>query len=357
MRLVFFSFKHRYRKKELNNFLATRIYGKYFILNLGGPLKYFVAKILMFLKIGKAISCDGRPLIPDKSKGINFWMRGTTLNIPISLWSLNNNYVSIDNPILQEKKVFQIFPLNIKKTMIQDDLKIVYMSKININTNTEEKNIWEKYKIQLLEDFSLIDNKVLWEKIFPNNNLEIYKDILIKLQQHGYDPQKKFAEESKNEIKKYLLYKKLKLLLRFEIIKNLKNIFDDKFNLIGDDWSFYAFNSMPSISNIKKIKNMYMGNICLDIGSMLGSVSLYSRSNQIIESGGLIIQNYQNDSKKIWGGLHEKILFNNLPDLISLIEKLLNNKKYCFTLLQEISENFRCSDKSIEKSLDKIYYT
>ena len=100
---------------------------------------------------------------------------------------------------------------------------------------------------------------------------------------------------------------------------------------------------------------MYMGNICLDIGSMLGSVSLYSRSNQIIESGGLIIQNYQNDGKKIWGSLHEKILFNNLPDLISLIEKLLNNKKYCFTLLQEIFENFRHSNKSIEKSLDKIF--
>ena len=82
MRLIFFSFKHRYRQKELNNFLNTRIYGKYFILNLGGPFKHFIAKILLFLRIGKAISCDGRPIISDKSKGINFWMRGTTLNIP-----------------------------------------------------------------------------------------------------------------------------------------------------------------------------------------------------------------------------------------------------------------------------------
>ena len=50
-----------------------------------------------------------------------------------------------------------------------------------------------------------------------------------------------------------------------------------------------------------------------------------------------------------------KILFKNLSDLITLIEKLLDNKKYCFTLLQEISENFRHSDKSIEKSFDKIF--
>jgi len=328
MRLIFFSFKHRYRQKELNNFLNTRIYGKYFILNLGGPLKHFIARILLFLRIGKAISCDGRPLIADKSRGINFWMRGTSLNIPSNLRNLNNNFVTINNALFQEKKVFQIYPINIKKTQIQDDLKIIYVSRISIETNLEEKNIWEKYKTQLIEDFSLIDNKKFFEKIFPDNN---------------------------NELKKFDLYKKLKLLLRFEIIKNIKLRFDKKLNLIGDDWGSLSFNSLPSIYNIKKIQNLYKGNICLDLGSMLGSISLYSRSNQIIESGGLIIQSFQSDSREIWRNVHDKILFRNLSDLISLIEKLLDNKKYCFTLLQEISENFRHSDKSTEKSLDKIF--
>jgi hypothetical protein len=100
---------------------------------------------------------------------------------------------------------------------------------------------------------------------------------------------------------------------------------------------------------------MYKGNIGLDLGSLAGSISLYPRSIQIIESGGLIIQSTQNDSKKVWNNLHNKISFNNLSDLISLVEKLLNNKKYCFSLLQEISENFRQSDKSIEKNLDNIF--
>ena len=340
MKLVFFSFKNRYRRKELNNFLATRFCGKYFIIDLSGPFKYFFAKILMFFKIGKAISCDGRPLITDKNKGMNFWMRGTTINIPISLWNLDNNYVTINNPILQNNKVFQIFPINIKKTVIENDLKIIYMSRVNIETKPEEKYIWEKYKTQLLEDFSLIDSKAFWKKIFPNNSTKIYEGILTRLHNHGYDPKKKISEESTNEIKKYLLYQKLKLLLRFEIIKKLKALFGDKFNLIGDDWNSHSLNSMPSISNIKKIKNIYKGNICLDIGSMLGSVSLYSRSNQIIESGGLIIQNYQNDSKKIWKNLYDKILFNNLHELISLIKKLLNNKEYCSTLLKDVHDNF-----------------
>ena len=328
MRLIYFSFKHRYRQKELNNFLNTRICGKYFILNLGGPFKNFIAKILLFLRIGKAISCDGRPLISDKSKGINFWMRGTTLNIPNDFKNLNNNFVTIDNPFIENKKIFQMYPINIKKTQIQDDLKIVYMSRIDINANTEEKNIWDKYKVQLIEDFTLIDNSDFWKKISLN---------------------------CKDEIKTFNLYKKLKLFLRFEIIENLKKIFNKKLNLIGDDWIVFPFNSLPSNYNIRKIKNMYKGNICLDLGSIEGSISLYPRSIQIIESGGLIIQSIQSDSKKVWKNIHNKILFNNLSDLISLIEKLLDNKNYSFTLLQEISENFRHSDKSIEKSLDKTF--
>ncbi|MAH02911.1 MAG: hypothetical protein CMI70_03920 [Candidatus Pelagibacter sp.] len=328
MRLIFFSFKNRYRQKELNNFLNTRIYGKYFILNLGGPFKNFIAKILLFLRIGKAISCDGRPLISDKSRGINFWMRGTTLNIPNDFKNLNNNFVTIDNPFVQNKKIFQMYPIKIKKTQIQNDLKIVYMSRIDIASNIEEKNIWDKYKVQLIEDFTLIDNSNFWKKISLN---------------------------CKDEIKTFNLYKKLKLFLRFEIIENLKKIFNKKLNLIGDDWIVFPFNSLPSNYNIRKIKNMYKGNICLDLGSIEGSISLYPRSIQIIESGGLIIQSIQSDSKKVWKNIHNKILFNNLSDLISLIEKLLDNKNYSFTLLQEISENFRHSDKSIEKSLDKIF--
>ena len=328
MKLVFFSFKHRYRKKELNNFLATRIYGKYFILNLGGPFKHFVAKILIFLKMGKAISCDGRPIVSDKSKGINFWLRGTTLNIPSDLKKLNNNFVHIFNPLFEENKVFQIYPIKIKKAQIQSDLKIIYISRVNIETSFEEKIIWEKYKNELIENFSLIDNKDFWEKIFQKDS---------------------------DKYKNFNLYKKIKLLLRFEIIKNLKKIFNKKLILVGDDWKSLSFDTHPSNYYMKQINKLYSGNICLDLGSIEGSMSLYSRPNRIIESGGLIIQSIQKDSKEVWKNLHNKILFNNIPELISLIEKLLNNRKYCSALLQKISENFRYSEKSIEKSLDKIF--
>ena len=328
MKLIFFSFKHRYRQKELNNFLKSRTFGKYFVLNLGGPFRHLIAKLLIFLRIGRTISCDGKPLITEKSRGINFWMRGTTLHIPEDLKKLNNNFVTINNPLVQDKKIFQIYPIAIKQTQIRKDYKIIYISKIIIEANAEEKRIWEKYKIQMMEDFSLIDSKIFWEKIYTKDN---------------------------NKLEKYFLYKKFKLLLRLEIIKNIKVMFDKKLHLIGDDWNLFSINSSPSNYNVKQIKKLYEGNICLDLGSMLGSVSLYSRSNQIIESGGLIIQSFQSDGKKMWGDLHDKILFKNLPDLITLLEKLLNDKNYCSILLQEISENFRHSDKSIEKSLDRIF--
>ena len=283
---------------------------------------------MIFLKIGKTISCDAKPLIPDKTKGINLWMRGTNLDIPNDLKKLNNNFVTIDNPFIQNQKIFRLYPINIKKTHIQDDLKIIHMSRINIDTSAEEKNIWDKYKDQLIEDFTLVDNNDFLKKISLNHN---------------------------DEIRMFNLYKKLKLLLRFEIVENLKKIFGNKISLIGDDWSAFHSDSLPSIYNIRKISRMYKGNIGLDLGSLAGSISLYPRSIQIIESGGLIIQSTQNDSKKVWNNLHNKISFNNLSDLISLVEKLLNNKKYCFSLLQEISENFRQSDKSIEKNLDNIF--
>ena len=139
------------------------------------------------------------------------------------------------------------------------------------------------------------------------------------------------------------------------ISKLIAQLANKELDLIGNDWNFYSFNSLPSNYNIKKNNNIYKGNICLDLGCIEGSSSLYSRSNQIIESGGLIIQSFQSDGKKIWGDLHDKILFNNLPDLINLLEKLLNDKNYCSILLQEIYKNFADSNKSIEKSLDKVF--
>ena len=60
---------------------------------------------------------------------------------------------------------------------------------------------------------------------------------------------------------------------------------------------------------------------------------MYSRPNLIIESGGLIIQNKQLDSKEIWGNLSDKILFNNLDSLEKLINRYLQDSSLCEKIL------------------------
>ena len=46
MNLIYFAFKYRYRFKDLNNFLKSRIYGNYILLNFSGPFKCIQGKIL-----------------------------------------------------------------------------------------------------------------------------------------------------------------------------------------------------------------------------------------------------------------------------------------------------------------------
>ena len=326
MKFVFFAFKHRYRYKDLNNFLYSRLYGKYLILNLGGPLKYFIAKILLKLKFGFAISCDARPLIKNKKSGINFFIRGTNLNIPSNFRQLENNYVSIKNPFREEKNIFQIYPIDITNSKINDEPKIIFISGVNIDLDDQQKDLWEKCKKEVLNDFTILDKKSFWEKYLKEN---VEENIFV-------------------------FYRKFKLLIRYEIVKYLKKKFNEKFILIGDDWKNYSIKSLSSDFNTNYTKNLYKGNICLDFGSAEGSSSLYSRSNGIIEAGGLLLQSKQSDAKNTWGDLEDKIIFKNLNDLEIIIDKLIRDKNLSNEILFDISNNFKNSKSLIERNFDQM---
>tara|TARA_B100001027_G_scaffold186672_1_gene139236 strand:- start:56 stop:1048 length:993 start_codon:yes stop_codon:yes gene_type:complete len=326
MKLIFFAFKHRYRYKDLNNFLHSRVYGKYFLLNLGGPFKHLIAKILLKINFGFAISCDARPLIKSKKSGINFFIRGTNLNIPSNFRHLDNNFVSIKSPFKKEKNIFQIYPLNINHSKINNQPKIIFIGSASIDINDQQKILWKKCKKEVLSDFTILDKKNFWEKYLDKNSI--------------------------GDIFNY--YKQFKLLLRLEIVKYLKNKFNERFILIGDDWTSFSINSLSSNFNPNYIKRLYKGNICIDFGSAEGSSSLYTRSNGIIESGGLILQSKQIDSMDIWGSLENKITFKNYNDLEIIIQKLLNNQHLSKDILSDISKNFENSKSLIEKSFDQI---
>ena len=333
MKLIFFSFRANYRKMLFNNFIQNNIYGKYIVINLGGPIKHYIAKFFLFLGIGKGISCDGNPLISNISKGINFWSKNS-LHLEENKKKMDNNFFSINNSHISKNNIFQIYPVKILKSKLKKNPKIIFVSRIDTNVTPEEKNIWDINKDRLLENLHLIDDQDYWNK-----------NIL----------------DTTNEKIKFSVYLKLKLLLRYEIIKSLKSKFEEQMVIIGNDWKDYPIKSMtsPEIGskeyNQKNISNIYKGNICLDLGSLVGSISLYHRSLQIIEAGGLIVQSTQYDSKEVWGSLSDKIIFNNIKEAILMIEKILYNEKYSSDLYNEIYYKFNKSEKLMEQSLDKIF--
>ena len=327
MNLIYFAFKYRYRFKDFNNFLKSRIYGNYILLNFGGPFKYYLSKILILLKIGRAISCDGQPLIRNKSQGYNFFIRGTDFNIPSNLVDLDNNIVAIKHPLLENNKIFQIYPINIKKTKMNDDIKIIFMSSIKLETNEKEFLFWKTHKEKILSNFAILDDKYFWQNNLANKNLF--------------------------EINRF--YRITKSLLRFEIVTYLKKIYDKKFVLIGEDWRKYSIDSLESDFDIKKNKIIYKGNICLDTGSLEGSSSLYPRANQIIESGGLIVQSYAFDASEHWKDLKQDLLFKNFDELRNIIDKLINNLELSNILLDKISKHFKNSSISMEETLNRYF--
>ena len=296
-------------------------------LNLGGPFKYFIAKILLKINFGFAISCDARPLIENKRSGINFFIRGTNLNVPSYFKHLDNNFVSIKNPFKEEKNIFQVYPINIALSKINQNPKIIYIGSVNIDIDNQQKTLWEKCKKEVFNDFTILDKRSYWKKYLGESNI---KDIFV-------------------------FYRKFKLLLRYEIVKNLKKKFKEKFILVGDDWKNHSINSLSSNFNPRYTRKLYKGNICLDFGSIEGSSSLYSRSNAIIEAGGLILQSKQIDSKNIWADLENKIIFKNFKDLEIMIDKLINNVQLSNKILLNTYNNFKNSKNLIEENFDQIF--
>ena len=266
-------------------------------------------------------------MIKNKSQGYNFFIRGTDFNIPSNLVNLDNNIVAIKHPLLENNKIFQIYPINIKKNKMNDDIKIIFMSSIKLETNEEESLFWKTHKEKILSNFAILDDKYFWQNNLANKNLF--------------------------EINRF--YRITKSLLRFEIVTYLKKIYDKKFVLIGEDWRKYSIDSLKSNYDTKKNKKIYKGNICLDTGSVEGSSSLYSRATQIIESGGLIVQSYAFDASEHWKDLKQDLLFKNFDELRNIIDKLINNLELSNILLDKISKHFKNSSISMEETLNRYF--
>ena len=327
MKYLIFIFKRRFRQETLNNFLSVKKIKDVQILNLSGPILYFLGKFLYFFFKSKKIifiSCDGLDYLYRESNSINLWMGGTTYKIPDKYRKYKNNFVSASTLFTNESKLLTFFPTNINQVKMNNDYKFVYISE---NRNVENQNslkIWKENKDQFLNDLSLIDDMKFWKKTIDINN------------ENGQS-----------------FYIDIKSLIRFELVKVLISTLKDKFILVGSNWKKYYPNALDNNYSVKYIENLYRGNICIDFGSKNSEKCIYPRSCKIIESGGLLFQGINKDSKEIFKNLFDKTCFISLQDMKEKISFFLNNSDQIDNFLITQQKNFE-TDEFNYKTIKKV---
>lgn len=322
-KIVILLCKTNYRKNNLNNFYRFLILKKYIIIPFAG-IFFYIGLFLAKLNIFKVISIDADPKIT-ADKGFNFWLSGTVNKIPKNLFSLKNNMVNMKSVFNDEDKIFQLYPIFKFKKEEQSELKIVYCSSYKIIRPDLSIKIIRKFEEDLKKKLIFFDKKNFWNSnIFKNNN----------------------------NIEKFLIYRDLKLYQRKVIVENLIKNFKNKLILIGNDWKKIYSKSYGNIFNKTKITNLYKNNICLDLGSASGSLSLYPRSIEIIENNGYILQLKQSNSKKIYNNNEKIFTFDTLENLNQKINELLNNRELFYYNLKILNKNFINSKNLINNQLE-----
>ncbi len=232
------------------------------------------------------------------------------------------------NVFHKKDKIFQLYPLNISKGFLKKrEKKIIYASTFEIRANNLSKNIWKKKKNFLLNKFDNLDKQIFWRN-----------SLTKKL----------------NDEKKFLVYRDLKSLQRSKIIENIYKNNSHNISLFGQNWNRIINKKFDNI-NHNELKKLYKDNICLDLGSKCGSLTLYPRSIQIIENGGLLLQLKQSDSQIIFGKYEKLFTFTSFKDLNLKLKRLLNDTNYYYRLVNKQFHIFKNSYKKIEKQLDEIF--
>lgn len=329
MKLLIFIARKKFRVNTLNNFIGFHFVKKYLILNFSGIILSFIGRLFLFLNIAKGISCDGDPIILNEKKGINFWLGGSKYKIKDNYNNLVNNYFNINSIFTNHKKILQLYPLKILSNNNFNNPKIIFFSSVRSNKNTIAEDIWNHNKNILLNNLFLIEKDSFWKE---------YK--------------KKFKLSEQNF---FSIYKDIKTKIRLELLEICSKTFKKNLILIGDDLIKAGYIANKSIFNKNDIKEIYNGNICLDFGSISGSLCLYPRSIQVIESGGLLLQSLQTDSKIILGSNLSKLTFNNAQDMMYKCDIFLRDKHLFNSYLEKIKTRFKNSENKIKKSLDKIF--
>jgi len=333
IRIALLLCRTRYRKQALNNFSRTSIYGNILILSFCGPFLFLFGKLISRINIFKSISIDANPVIKSSAKGINFWFGGTSLKIPQQFLKLDNNYVNMKNNFRlsntqNQDRVFQLYPLINRKDNKYEGInrKIVFVSSIRTNLDKTTYDFWNENKKKFLQNMSLFNSM----KDFEQSNIKLNKN------------------------QKFRLFREIQTLIRIEIVKKIYSEFKNRMIIIGSSWNEILKIETEDIFSKKKREKLYKNNICLDLGSNGGSLSLYPRSIEILENNGALIQLEQQDSDVIYKKNNNDFKFNNIENLINKINQLLKND-ICFSNhINKQNILFLDSKKKIADQLETI---
>ena len=142
-------------------------------------------------------------------------------------------------------------------------------------------------------------------------------------------------------------------MIRYKVLEKIAKLYPEKILLIGNSWKKIK-NSLPDNFNQNLINNVYAGNLCLDFGSKWGDNSLYPRSIQIIENGGLLLQSKQKNSKQIFGSMSAKHTFSSMKQLIKKIDNLNIYPSQGNLLAEHMFKRFK-NDKYNDSTFKKIF--
>jgi len=330
----FFVFKYRFRRAAFNNFLNIRQIKNYKIIDLSGPFKFFLfSKLLIFIinsfsnlfRNVTLISCDGLPFL--KKKGVNIWFGGTQHKISRKFKLHKNNIPMIKSPLIKDKNWVSLYPCFLKKNLLNKKFKIVFVGRLNLNNSSEIKLIWKKYNKIIINNLSIIESKNFLKKVGAEN-----------------------TEHSKK------IYMGLKAEIRLNIIRMINRKFKNDLVVVGSDWKYYLKKFIDDNHDVEFVRNMYSGNLCLDLGSKWGNNTLYPRSIEIIESSGILLQSKQSDSKLIFGNLSKFITFNSFQSLSDIITIYKNDYNLLNLNQEKIHSLFKNNNMNYEtlKTFKKI---
>ena len=318
MKFLIFVFKHRFRRNSLNNIINSKKNKDIRIINLSGPILSYIGMILYFILRNKKftfISCDGAFFLKNEKNAVNFWMGGTSNKIPEKYKYFKNNFVAASTIFTDESKLLTFYPTLIANNKMNKNFKFVYISENKKIELPQSLSIWKTFDKKILERLDIINDKEFWNNISDTNPLilqQIYIDI--------------------------------KSLIRIRLLEELNNKLSNKLILVGSNWQKLFPNALKDNYSNKFIEKMYKGNICIDFGSKNSEKSIYPRSCKIIESGGILFQSKQKDSKNIFGELFDVTCFKSLNDMNEKVDYLIKNSNNLNEVLLKQKRNFEKKD-------------